>query len=127
MRTYLIIGSSFIFLGILAASLSSHAFKDLLFINASYESFMLAQNLLIFHGLASIVLGYLAHTFKIQLLNYANILTIIGIFFFATSIFIKSLTGSFPLGFLTPLGGGIMLIGWLLAPFSFMLLKKKSI
>jgi len=124
MKFYLIIGSVFTFAGILASSLSSHAFKDILFLNASYESFVLAQNLLTFHGLAIMLLAYLAHQLKLNLLNYANIGIMLGIFLFAVSIFIKSLTGSFPLGFLTPLGGAVMMLGWILAIISFVTIKK---
>ena len=124
MKTWLIIGSLFAFSGILASSLSSHAIKDTLFLNASYDSFVLAQNLLIFHGLAIIVYAYLAEKLKLKLLNYATVGIAVGILFFSSSIFIKGLTGTFPLGFLTPVGGALMMLGWLLSVLSFVLFKR---
>ena len=123
MKFYLIIGAIFSFAGILASSLSSHAIKDKLIANESFDSFALAQYLLIIHGLAIILIGFLAYHFKLNLLNYANIGMIIGIFLFAGTIFIKSMITSFPLGFITPIGGAVLMFSWILVIISFFKIK----
>ena len=123
MKIYLIIGAIYSFAGILASSLSSHAIKDKLIQNNALEPFNLAQTLLIIHGIAIILLGFLAHYFKLNLLNYANIGLIAGIFLFAVSIFIKSMIATFSLGFITPIGGAIMILSWLMVIISFFSVK----
>ncbi len=123
MKFFMIIGALYSFIGILASSLSSHAIKDKLLQNNAFDSFRLAQNLLIINGLAIILFGFLAQYFKLNLLNYANIGIIIGVFLFAVSIFIKILIVTFPLGFVTPVGGAVLMLSWILVIVSFFLVK----
>ena len=124
MKIFMIIGALYSFIGILASSLSSHAIKDKLLQNNAFDSFNLAQNLLIIHGIAIILLGFLAQYFKLNLLNYANIGLISGVALFSLTVFIKSMFPSFLFGFLTPVGGSILMLSWLFVIVSFFFIKS---
>lgn len=101
-------------IGLIFSSLSAHAIKQQLTDNQTLDSFHIAQNLLLLHAIIIIVNAILAHYFKSELYNYAAIGFIVGITLFATPIFLKGFNISSILGFITPFGGLLMMISWII-------------
>ncbi|MGV3243289.1 DUF423 domain-containing protein [Staphylococcus sp. 11261D007BR] len=66
-----------------------------------------------YHGLGLILIGVIAGTLNINL-GWAGWLMFLGIIFFSGSLYILSLTGVSVLGAITPIGGVLFIIGWLL-------------
>lgn len=111
-------GSFSAFAGVIARSLSSHALKPLLLERDKLDNFNLAADYLVLHGLAIIGIAILIHLFPDAKFHRAGFAFIAGSLLFQVSVLAKSFISIAPLGFITPLGGGILMMGWVLMIFS---------
>ncbi|MGB3209328.1 MAG: DUF423 domain-containing protein [Desulforhopalus sp.] len=106
------IGSILALAGVLARSLSSHAIRQILEERGKLDSFNLAADYLLFHGLALIAIAILCHLFPNGKYHQAGWALLLGSIFFQGTVLLKSFISIHPFGFLTPLGGFILMIGW---------------
>jgi len=105
-------GSILALAGVLARSLSSHTLLQLLESRGKLANFNLAADYLLFHGLALIAVAILCRLYpqgKYQLAGWAFLL---GSILFQGTVLVKSFISIQPLGFLTPLGGFLLMAGW---------------
>ena len=107
-------GSILAFAGVLARSLSAHALLQLLEDRGKLDNFNLAADYLLFHGLALIGVGILCHLFPAGNYHRAGWAFLLGSILFQGTVLTKSFISIQPFGFLTPLGGFILMIGWVL-------------
>lgn len=98
--------------GVVARSLSSHALLQLLAERGKLDNFNLAADYLLFHGLALIGIAILCHLFPDGKYHRAGWALFIGSFLFQGTVLVKSLVSIQPFGFLTPLGGFVLMAGW---------------
>lgn len=113
MKKAIATGILFAFISILMGALGSHALKETIGNRQMTESFQIACNFTMYHGLAMILLGILIYLFpKIQF-QYVVIGFISGSILFQGVIFLKSFIDIGKLGFLNPIGGSILFLSWI--------------
>jgi uncharacterized membrane protein YgdD (TMEM256/DUF423 family) len=109
------------FLGALSVSIGAfgaHGLKNILTETGRTETFELAVRYQFYHTFAIFFVGLLMFQLKNRLLNFAALFFVLGIIFFSGSLYILSLTGKTWLGAVTPLGGLLFIIGWILVFYS---------
>jgi len=117
-RTYVWTGSLFAGLAVILGALGAHWLRENISIS-SLQSFETGVRYQLFHALAILILASLPKRFKGKLLAATYYLFTFGTLFFSFSIYLLStsdLTGinfSF-LGPVTPIGGVLMIAGWLM-------------
>lgn len=100
-----------------AGAFGAHALKSRLSVEklASYEVGVRYQ---MYHALALMVLTLVYERARSRGLTAARVLIFIGVLMFSGSIYILALLGWRWMGPITPIGGGLMIIGWLVAALS---------
>lgn len=78
------------------------------------EIFNLGVEYQFYHTFAIIAAAFAAHWIKSKLLDWAVYLFLAGIVLFSGSLYLYTLTGVKWVGPITPMGGGCLLVGWLL-------------
>lgn len=119
-KTTIIIGSVLCAIGIILGAFGAHALQNIVpdpkYIT-SWESGVRYQ---MYHGIAILIIAILRKYFQSPLLSTATMLMLVGILLFSGSIyllvFLKSTAtiGLGGLGIITPIGGVILILAWLL-------------
>lgn len=107
-------GTLFALTGVITRSLSSHAIHDFLIHRGKLENFNLAADYLILHGLALLIVALLCHLFPQGDFAKAGWAFIFGSLLFQVSVLVKSCMNLGAFGLVTPLGGAVLMAGWLL-------------
>ncbi len=118
MKIFGTIGALFCFLAILAGAVGSHALKDHLAAIGSQANFDLATRYMIYHGLALILIGLARDFYPGNTFFLAGWLFVAGTVLFQGNLYLMSLSQFRSLSFLTPIGGMLLLIGWLVFVYS---------
>ena len=113
-KSFIAIGSLFALAGIVARSLSSHALLQVLTRNGKLDNFNLAADYLLFHALALLGVAILCRLYPEAGYFRAGWAFIGGSLLFQGSVLVKSFISIQPLGFVTPTGGAILMVGWVL-------------
>ncbi len=113
-KMFLCIGSVFGLLGVVAASLSSHALRPALESRGKLDSYNVAADFMIYQGLALLVVAVLIHLFPKAHFHWVAYSFVLGSILFQGTVFLKSFVSISPFGFITPLGGFVLMAGWLL-------------
>lgn len=110
-RQFIIYGAISAFICVALGAFAAHGLKNTL---GEYELaiWQTAVDYQMFHSLALILIGLLAHSFAINL-NKPGYLMLLGILLFSGSLYALSLSGVKTLGMITPLGGSCFLLAWL--------------
>ena len=116
MKFYIILGAVFAFLAVAFGAFGAHALKNILTDHyaAVWETAVQYQ---MFHALGLIVIGILMSKSLIgptPLLSRAGILMFIGVLLFSGSLYVLATTQIKILGAITPIGGVLFLISWIL-------------
>ena len=109
---FIAMGSVLALAGVLARSLSAHALLQLLEERGKLANFNLAADYLLIHGLALVAVAILCHLFPEVKYHRAGWAFFLGSILFQGSVLTKSFISIQPFGFLTPLGGFILMVGW---------------
>ncbi len=110
-------------LGVLIGAFGAHALNDLLVANQREHVFDLANRYQFYHGLAMLALAAVfAHHPKKMGIKWLSLLFTIGTLVFSGSLYVLALTNISWFGALTPIGGLLLLMAWLLS-----VLKIRSI
>lgn len=115
-------GILFVLISIVFNALGSHAIKATLEARQAAESFQIACNFTMYHGLGLILLGIMMHIWPQVNFNLVFGAFVLGSLFFQGIIFTKSFVDVGKLGILNPIGGSILMLGWLY--FLFLVLKN---
>jgi len=110
-RTWLLIGSIFMFLAVAAGAFGRHALKTRLSPEL-LETFEIAVRYQAYHGLALIAVSLLGPP-GAAALQVAGVLFTLGVLVFSGSLYALALTGTRGFGAITPIGGLLLLGGWL--------------
>jgi len=113
MKTTIASGILFAFFSILMSALGSHAFKETIIERGMSESFVIACNFTMYHGLAMILLGILIHLFDQIKFQYVAIGFVTGSLLFQGFIFLKTFVDIGKLGIMNPIGGSILFLSWI--------------
>ena len=115
MQTAIILAAIFGFLGVTLGAFGAHALKDK-FKEPKYEkNWETAVQYQFTHTFAIAITGILMQLLGTSsILNWAMWLFAAGTVIFSGSLYVLSLTGIKKLGAITPIGGIMMLAGWVL-------------
>ncbi|AFL80917.1 uncharacterized small membrane protein [Aequorivita sublithincola DSM 14238] len=106
----------------------AHGLKELLDASA-LNTFEVGVRYQMYHGLAILILGLAPSIPNISKKKVFSFF-LVGILFFSGSIYLLSLDSIIPfetsvIGFVTPLGGLLFIIGWILLAYGILTLKKR--
>lgn len=112
-KLFVILGSINAFLAVALGAFGAHGLKDKLSPNM-LSIFETGVQYHMYHALGLVLVGILAQWAAPGTLNWAGWLMFFGIVFFSGSLYILSITGVKILGAITPIGGVLFLISWVL-------------
>jgi len=111
-RTLWALGALMALAAIIAEAMGAHALKDIS--EQGRANFRIATLFFLFHGAAFLgITGLLKH-YSGLLLNISLAGILIGELIFSTTVIIKVFVEDPWWGPITPIGGGILMVGWLL-------------
>ena len=122
MKKSIISGAIHGFLAVSLGAFGAHALKDILD-EYSTGIWNTAVQYQMFHSVALLIIGILmsAKLFgEVKQLKVAMVCMNLGIVFFAGSLYVLALSGIGVLGAITPIGGVLFLIGWVMIIISAM-------
>lgn len=107
---------------VMLGAFGAHGLKEILVANNRVDTFELAVEYQFYHTFAILGVGILMNQYASKLLGYACHCFAFGIIFFSGSLYTLALTNIKMMGAVTPIGGVLFIIGWLLLAVS---VKKK--
>ncbi|WKN33652.1 DUF423 domain-containing protein [Porifericola rhodea] len=113
-KLILLSASAFGALSVMIGAFGAHALRASLEASNRLDTFETAVKYQFYHTLALLVIGLLMYRIQDKLLDYAGLSMIVGILIFSGSLYILCLSGLRWLGAITPIGGLLMIIGWVL-------------
>jgi uncharacterized membrane protein YgdD (TMEM256/DUF423 family) len=113
-KLFLISGAILAGLGVAIGAFGAHALKALLEATNRTDTFETAVRYQFYHALALLVVGLLLFRLNSKLIQYAGNLMLAGTIVFSGSLYILCLTGTRWWGAITPIGGVLMIAGWIL-------------
>jgi len=122
----LVTGIIFGGLGVAIGAFGAHALKPILAENGRTDTFELAVRYQFYHALALLALGALLPKFESKKLMYGARSITLGVIIFSGSLYALSLSNVTILGAITPIGGVLLIIGWILFLLSILDKKKLS-
>ena len=117
MKGYIIIASLFAALAILFGAFGSHALKERLSAQ-SLEVYDIATRYLMFHALGIFLIALLGFQLPKESLEIPVIMMIVGTSIFSGSLYLIAMLDFKKLGMVTPIGGLLLIVSWLLLAFN---------
>lgn len=122
-RVWLVCGCFFGFLAVALGAFAAHSLKEVL--NTDQLALLMTANqYLTYHAFALLSLGLWSHWEKWSASLWTGNCFVLGIIFFSGSLYAYAFTGFKWFAMLTPLGGSLFLLGWLL--FGLSVLRTKN-
>ena len=121
MKGYIIIASLFAALAILFGAFGSHALKERLSAQ-SLEVYDIATRYLMFHALGIFLIALLGFQLPKESLEIPGIMMIVGTSIFSGSLYLIAMLDFKKLGMVTPIGGLLLIVSWLLLAYNTCLL-----
>ena len=112
MREWIIIGAIFAALSVLIGAFGAHGLKGKVSIE-DLVIFEVGVRYQMYHALALILLGLIGVSMPGKILILPGILFCSGIIIFSGSLYLMVLTNMRWLGAITPIGGFLLIFGWL--------------
>ena len=109
----LVAGSIFGALAVMIGAFGAHALKPMLTATNRLETFETAVKYQFYHALALLFIGLLCYHIQHPALKWAAYGFTFGILIFSGSLYVLCLSGVTWLGAITPIGGVLMIVGWL--------------
>ena len=101
-------------LSVMIGAFGAHALKATLEAEGRLDTFETAVKYQFYHTLALLMIGILLYHIHDKLLGYAGLSIIAGVLIFSGSLYILCLSGIRWMGVITPIGGLLMIVGWVL-------------
>ena len=117
MKGYITIASLFAALAILFGAFGSHALKERLSAQ-SLEVYDIATRYLMFHALGIFLIALLGFQLPKESLEIPVIMMIVGTSIFSGSLYLIAMLDFKKLGMVTPIGGLLLIVGWLLLAYN---------
>lgn len=112
-RKLIVLGALLGGLSVAIGAFGAHSFKVLLATNGRTETFELAVRYQFYHALALLIMASLAEKLDGGKLSWSTLFITGGTIVFSGSLYTLSLSGITIWGAVTPLGGVLLLLGWL--------------
>jgi uncharacterized membrane protein YgdD (TMEM256/DUF423 family) len=109
----ILLGATYLILAIILGAFAAHGLKSSVSI---YQLNILQTGVKyqLIHGIGLIALGVLYALFPRKILYWSVICIAMGVLLFSFSLYAIALVGATFLGIITPIGGVLMILGWLL-------------
>ena len=117
MKGYITIASLFAALAILFGAFGSHALKERLSAQ-SLEVYDIATRYLMFHALGIFLIALLGFQLPKESLEIPVIMMIVGTSIFSGSLYLIAMLDFKKLGMVTPIGGLLLIVSWLLLAYN---------
>ncbi|MFN6946022.1 MAG: DUF423 domain-containing protein [Cytophagaceae bacterium] len=117
-KFFLTLGSIAGGLAVMIGAFGAHALRKTLEASGRLETFETAVKYQFYHALALLAVGILLMSHQNRLLNYAGYSFIGGMLIFSGSLYILSMSGVTKWGAVTPFGGVLFIVGWILLCWS---------
>ena len=117
MKGYIIIASLFAALAILFGAFGSHALKERLSAQ-SLEVYDIATRYLMFHALGIFLIALLGFQLPKESLEIPVTIMIFGTSIFSGSLYLIAMLDFKKLGMITPIGGLLLIVSWLLLAYN---------
>ena len=117
MKGYIVIASLFAALAILFGAFGSHALKERLSAQ-SLEVYDIATRYLMFHALGIFLIALLGFQLPKESLEIPVTIMIVGTFIFSGSLYLIAILDFKKLGMVTPIGGLLLIVSWLLLAYN---------
>ena len=117
MKGYIITASLFAALAILFGAFGSHALKERLSAQ-SLEVYDIATRYLMFHALGIFLIALLGFQLPKESLEIPVIMMIVGTSIFSGSLYLIAMLDFKKLGMVTPIGGLLLIVSWLLLAYN---------
>ena len=117
MKGYIIIASLFAALAILFGAFGSHALKERLSAQ-SLEVYDIATKYLMFHALGIFLIALLGFQLPKESLEAPVTIMIVGTSIFSGSLYLIAMLDFKKLGMVTPIGGLLLIVSWLLLAYN---------
>ena len=114
MPIFLILAAFLGALALLIGSLGAHLWQDILADRDTVGRFHRAENYLFYHALGLAVVAQLVERFPAQKFQLVGWCLTAGVIIFSGSLLVYSVTGFQPIIKFTPLGGSLLILGWIL-------------
>ena len=112
MREWIIIGAIFAALSVLIGAFGAHGLKGKIS-SEDLVIFEVGVRYQMYHALALILLGLISASMSWKILILPGIFFCSGIIIFSGSLYLMVLTNMRWLGAITPIGGALLIFGWL--------------
>ena len=117
MKGYITLASLFAALAILFGAFGSHALKERLSVQ-SLEVYDTATRYLMFHALGIFLIALLGFQLPKESLEIPVTMMIVGISIFSGSLYLIAVLDFKKLGMVTPIGGLLLIVSWLLLAYN---------
>lgn len=110
-------GAFYLGLGIMLGAFAAHGLKDTL---SEYQIGILQTGVKyqLIHGVALLILGLLCSLYQQRLFYIALICVVVGVGLFSFSLYAIAILGISFMGIITPIGGVLMTLGWLITIYA---------
>jgi uncharacterized membrane protein YgdD (TMEM256/DUF423 family) len=108
----LMVGGSFMFLGVLFGAFGAHALKAMIEPKL-LETWETGVKYLLLHGLSLLAMGIIVQITELQLVWSRRLITV-GVSLFSFNCILYVLSGVKTFAMIVPVGGVLMLVGWIL-------------
>lgn len=111
---FLLIGSTYGGLGVAIGAFGAHRLEPFLREAGRLDTWEKAVHYQFYHALGLLAIGLLMKQLSSDLLGYAGWAFTLGVLFFSGSLYVLCLSGVKTWGAVTPIGGLLMIAGWVL-------------
>lgn len=112
-KLFLLSGAILGCLGVAIGAFGAHKLKPFLELSNRVGTFETGVQYQFCHAIALILIGIIAEKIEHPAINYAGYAMLTGTIVFSFSLYILCLTGITKFGAVTPIGGFLLIIGWL--------------
>lgn len=113
-KLFLLIGSILAGLSVAIGAFGAHGLRTLLEQSNRTETFETAVKYQFYHALALMIVGIVIHHKHVSIFINSGWCMTFGTVIFSGSLYVLCLTGRTWLGAVTPIGGVVMIAGWIL-------------
>lgn len=112
-KVFVSLGALFALLGVALGAFGAHVLKGKI-TDHLLANFQTGVHYQLVHALGLVLIGILISIMPSSSLNWAGWALVAGILLFSGSLYVMALTGVTKLGMITPIGGVLFIVGWLL-------------
>ena len=123
-KSILISGTLLAGLGVALGAVGAHALQDILIQNGRSNTFETAVRYQLYHAFGLLVVGLLINLQNQNRLGWVAFMFLMGSTLFSGSLYLLSLTSLQWVVYVTPVGGMLMIGGWILLLLHFLKMKE---